>query len=141
MQVYETSRRINADPPTVWRILTDPARLVAIGSGVTRLDGRIAPGERLKLQSEASPGRIFPLIVTAFDPPHFMEWVGGMPFGLFKGRRTFRLSSTNGATNLGVLEEYTGLMLQLIWKSMPDLQPSFEQFADAVKRAAEEEAR
>jgi hypothetical protein len=34
-------------------------------------------------------------------------------------------------------EEYTGPMLSLIWRSMPDLQPSFEQFAGGLKARAE----
>jgi hypothetical protein len=29
-------------------------------------------------------------------------------------------------------EEFTGLMLPMIWKSMPDLGPSFEQFASGL---------
>jgi hypothetical protein len=34
-------------------------------------------------------------------------------------------------------EEYSGPMLSLIWRSMPDLQPSFDQFAVALKQRAE----
>jgi len=37
-------------------------------------------------------------------------------------------------------EECTGPMLPLIWRSMPDLQPSFEQFASGLKARAEEGA-
>jgi hypothetical protein len=35
-------------------------------------------------------------------------------------------------------EEYTGPLLALIWRSMPDLRPSFEQFAVGLKARAEE---
>jgi hypothetical protein len=34
-------------------------------------------------------------------------------------------------------EEYTDLILPLIWKSMPDLQPSFDKFAAGLKKKAE----
>ena len=34
-------------------------------------------------------------------------------------------------------EEYTGLLLSLIWRSMPDLGPSFQQFAAGLKKRAE----
>jgi hypothetical protein len=37
-------------------------------------------------------------------------------------------------------EEYTGPMLPLIWRSIPDLQPSFEQFARGLKARAEQRA-
>ncbi len=33
-------------------------------------------------------------------------------------------------------EEYTGPLLPLIWRSMPDLGPSFEQFASGLKARA-----
>ena len=60
-----------------------------------------------------------------------------MPLGLFKGVRTFRLVPEGGATRFTMREEYTGPMLPLIWRSMPDLQPSFEQFARGLKARAE----
>jgi hypothetical protein len=34
-------------------------------------------------------------------------------------------------------EEFTGPMLPLIWKSMPDLGPAFDQFARGLKAQAE----
>ena len=58
-----------------------------------------------------------------------------MPLGLFKGVRTFTLSpqGTN-ATRFTMREEFTGPVLPLIWRSMPDLQPSFDRFAAGLKR-------
>jgi hypothetical protein len=35
-------------------------------------------------------------------------------------------------------EEYTGPLLPLIWRSMPDLQPSFDTFAAGLKAKAEQ---
>lgn len=34
-------------------------------------------------------------------------------------------------------EEYTGPLLPLIWRSMPDLGPSFERFASGREQRAE----
>jgi hypothetical protein len=34
-------------------------------------------------------------------------------------------------------EEYSGPMLGMIWKSIPDLGPAFQEFAQSLKRAAE----
>jgi hypothetical protein len=36
-------------------------------------------------------------------------------------------------------EEYTGSMAPLIVRSIPDLQPAFDEFAGDLKRAAEAE--
>jgi hypothetical protein len=41
------------------------------------------------------------------------------------------------ATSFRVREEYTGPLLGLIWRSMPDLGPSFDRFARGLKLRAE----
>jgi hypothetical protein len=60
-----------------------------------------------------------------------------MPFGLFRGVRTYELSPAEGGTAFHVREEYTGPLLGLIWRSMPDLGPSFDLFARGLKRRVE----
>jgi len=88
--------------------------------------------------SRANPGRAFPVKVTDFTPGQRMTWSGGMPLGLFKGVRTFTLApGSDGTTRFTMREEYTGPLLPLIWRSMPDLGPSFRQFADGLKERAE----
>jgi hypothetical protein len=107
-------------------------------SGVERVEGAIAPGRKIKVVSRANPGRAFPVKVTEFSPGQRMTWSGGMPLGLFKGVRTFTLApGTDGGIRFSVREEYTGPLLPLIWRSMPDLGPSFRQFADGLKERAE----
>lgn len=61
-----------------------------------------------------------------------------MPLGLFKGERTFTLTpGVNGEVEFVMREEYTGLMAPLISRSIPDLQPAFDEFASDLKHAAE----
>lgn len=104
-----------------------------------RVEGRIAPGEKLTVVSEANSGRTFPVRVTEFTPGRRMSWSGGMPLGLFKGVRTFTLTpGADGATDFRVREAYTGLLLPLIWRTIPDLGPSFAKFATGLKRRAED---
>jgi hypothetical protein len=43
----------------------------------------------------------------------------------------------DGTTRFDMREEYSGLMLAMIGRSIPDLQPSFNQFAQGLKRHAE----
>ena len=137
MRFYQSEALINACPQTVWTILADAERLVAIGTGITRLDGQIGPDAQLKLFTEVAPNRAFKLKVARFEPGRAMVWQGGMPLGLFTGRRSYTLNVEGAATRLVMREEFTRLMAGLIWKSMPDLQPSFDKFTAAVKRAAE----
>jgi hypothetical protein len=67
-----------------------------------------------------------------------MVWVGGMPFGLFKGTRIYELSVLSDlATVFTMREGYTGPLANLIGKSIPDLQPAFDEFAQCLKREAE----
>jgi hypothetical protein len=137
---YEASSTINATADAIWTILTDAPGYAAWDSGVVGVEGRIAPGEKLKVTSEANPKRAFSVEVTEFERGRAMTWSGGIPLGLFKGVRTFRLSPDDGATKFSMREEYTGPLLPLIWKSMPDLGPSFEQFARGLKAKAETSA-
>jgi hypothetical protein len=138
MRAYDASSTIEASPDAIWAILTDAPGYTTWDSGIVRVEGRIAPGETIKVVSKVNPGRTFPVKVTEFTPGQRMTWSGGMPLGLFKGVRAFTLSPQgDGATRLTVREEYSGPLLPMIWRSMPDLGPSFEQFVTGLKRRAE----
>jgi len=137
MRHYESSALIDARPEAIWVVLTDAPGYADWDSGVLRVEGRIAPQEKVKVVSEANPKRAFPVKVTEFAPGERMTWSGGMPLNLFKGVRTFTLSPEGPATRFTMREEYSGPMLPLIWRSMPDLGPSFEQFASGLKARAE----
>jgi hypothetical protein len=138
MRAYDATSLIEAGPDTIWAILTDGSGYTAWDSGVERVTGRIAAGERITVVSKANPGRAFPVRVTGFEPGRHMVWSGGMPLGLFRGVRTFTLAPEGaGTTRFTMREEYTGPLLPLIWRSIPDLGPSFHQFATGLKRRAE----
>jgi hypothetical protein len=52
--------------------------------------------------------------------------------------RTYTLDpGGDGRTAFAMREEFTGPMAPLIFRSMPDLGPSFEQFARGLKEQAE----
>jgi hypothetical protein len=138
MRSHDASCVINADPARIWAIITDGASYPDWDSGVMRIEGQIAPDGRIRVVSAASPKRAFPVRVTEFVPGERMTWSGGMPLGLFTGVRTFTLTPQGDATTrFAMREEYTGGFLPLIWRSMPDLGPSFRQFADGLKQRAE----
>lgn len=138
MKAYDAAAEIKASPEAIWAILTDAPGYQRWDSGVERVEGSVAPGEKIKVVSKANPGRAFPVTVTEFAPGRRMTWTGGMPLGLFKGVRTFTLApGTDGTTRFTMREEYTGPLLPLIWRSMPDLGPSFRQFANGLKQQAE----
>jgi hypothetical protein len=135
---FAIDKQINAAPDRIWSKLTDRNVLLNGGFGILKFEGDITPGAKIKLWSEASPNRAFPLRISAFDPGKLMIWEGGMPLGLFKGVRRFEIfGNKSGPSRFTMREDYTGLLAGLIGKSIPDLNPSFEKFAHALKRASE----
>lgn len=138
MRYYEATSTINASPEAVWAVLSDGASWPAWDSGVDAVEGKIAAGETIKIRSQAAPGRAFPVKVTRFEPPAHLRFSGGMPLGLFRGVRTYEVSpDADGQARFHMREEYSGPMLPLIWRSMPDLGPSFERFARGLKQRVE----
>jgi hypothetical protein len=137
MRFYESSAQIVAPPDAVWSVLVDGAAWPTWDSGVDGVEGRIAPGEKITVRSSAAPGRAFPVKVTAFEPGRRLQFTGGMPLGLFRGVRSYTLAPDGAGTSFRMREEYTGALLGLIWRSMPDLQPSFDRFAAGLKRRVE----
>jgi hypothetical protein len=135
---FASATTINAPVEQVWPVLADLEHWPAWDSAVARTAGRLARGERVTLWPEANPNRGFRLRVTRFDPPTDLTLEGGMPMGLFRGVRTYRLSpDPAGGTHFEMREVYSGPLLGLIGRSIPDLQPSFETFAAGLKQRVE----
>ncbi len=142
MKSYEAAATIDAAPAAVWAVLRDSARYTSWDSGVDRVDGSIADGGKITVHTHVSPGRAFPVKVGIDETAGTMTWSGGLPLGLFRGVRTFTLAPTaDGRTGFTMREEFRGPLLGLIWRSMPDLGPSFQQFAAGLKAQAERATR
>lgn len=138
MKTFSASTLINAPTDTIWALLTDGARWPDWNLTIDSVEGRIAPGEKITVYSKVNPGRAFPLRVTEFVPGKRMVWTGGMPLGLFKGERTYTLTEhEDSRVEFAMREAFSGLLAPLMTRSIPDLQPSFEGFAEALKRQAE----
>jgi uncharacterized protein YndB with AHSA1/START domain len=134
---FSTSTTIDAPAETVWAILTDLATWPSWNSTVTATDGSVALGQKVTVSVSANPGRSFPVKVTALDAPTRMVWTGGMPLGLFTGTRTYTLARDDGTTQFAMEEVYAGPLASMVTRSIPDLQPSFEEFATCLKAQAE----
>lgn len=139
MKRFATSTSIHATPERIWSLLTDAAAYPQWNSTIDKVDGRIAPGERITVHAKINPGRAFPVKVAELVPNKRMVWSGGMPLGLFRGERTFTLTPAgNGTVGFAMEEVFSGLLSPLIERSIPDLQPAFEEFAAALKKRAEQ---
>lgn len=141
MKSFATKTIIRAPAERIWSILTDVAAYPSWNSTVERVVGNIASGEKVTVYAKASPGRAFPLQVTELEANRRMVWTGGMPFSLFTGRRTYTLTPKSpGEVEFAMREEFSGLMAPLITRSIPNLQPAFDQFAADLKARAESSA-
>jgi hypothetical protein len=115
----------------------DVRRWPELDSSIERVDGTPQAGAAVTVHAKA--GRAFPLKVVDFTPNQRMVLSGGMPLGLFTGRRAYTLvADGDGVVTFAMREEYTGLLAPLITRSIPDLQPSFEEFAASLKKRSEE---
>jgi hypothetical protein len=138
MKAFSVRTAISASPETIWALLTAAARYTQWNSTVECVEGNIALGERITVRPTINPQRAFPVRVAVFDPPRRMVWTGGLPFGLFKGERTFTLQpGLPGSVEFSMREEYTGILASLIARSIPNLQPAFDAFASDLKNAAQ----
>ena len=109
---------------------------------VTKLDGVIAKGEKLKISTTLVPGKAFPAKVAALETNKEMTWSFSAPLGMFKGARTFTLTEgVDGAIEFHTREEFSGWMAGPITKKMPDLQPSFDAWARDLKARSEQLAK
>ncbi|MBX3129355.1 MAG: SRPBCC domain-containing protein [Polyangiaceae bacterium] len=139
MRSFSTHTVIRATPEAVWAILTRLEDYPRWNTTVTRVEGSAALGQKVTVHAKLSPGRAFPVRVTALEPPHRMVWTGGAPLRfLFKGERTFALTPLQDHSVEFTMEEsFDGLLSGLIGKSIPDLQPAFDEFAACLKARAE----
>lgn len=139
MRSHGASTTIQATPERIWAILTDAPAYPDWEPNVLRIEGEIALGEKLRVFTTLSPDRAFPVEVTELLPGRRMVWSSGMPLGLFEGERRFELEALpEGETRVSTREEFRGLLLPVIGRSIPDLDESFEQFVAALKARAEE---
>ncbi|MBV7339071.1 SRPBCC domain-containing protein [Chloroflexi bacterium TSY] len=138
MKVFTASANINAPAEAIWSILIDAPNYPEWDPSVIRIEGTIGLNNKITAYTKLSPDRAFPVTVTGFVPNQSMTWSGGMPLGLFKGVRTFTLNHVEtSVVNFVVREEFSGLLLPIMGRSLPDLTQTFEDFVAGLKERAE----
>ena len=138
MRSFEAGTRIDASPADVWAILTDVGSWRDWESGVDRVEGRVALGERITIYATMIRKRPFQITVTELRPSEAMRWRGGLPLGLAVIERTYSLDAQDdGSTVVTVREDHTGPLAALLDRTTPDLNPSFRQFCAGLKAVAE----
>jgi hypothetical protein len=135
---HMVSAEIQAPPENIWTILTRADRMVEWNSTLTSIEGDIELGGTVRMQVPEAPGRTFTVKVTRFIPDEEMVWREGNP-AFFLGVRTYSLTPNpdRTATRFRMTEEFTGVLLPLIARRLPDFGPIFERYAADLKVEAE----
>ncbi|MEM7063954.1 MAG: SRPBCC domain-containing protein [Cyanobacteria bacterium P01_B01_bin.77] len=138
MKSFSATTTINCSPETIWSVLTDAASYSEWATGIHHLEGQIMEGGMLTLFTESKPRQPMALKVKEFVALKSFTLSGGLPFGLFRGNRTFTLTpQADGSTEFIVCEVFSGPLEPLLGKMIPDLTPSFEEFAAGLKQTCE----
>ena len=136
---YVTTATIDAEPDVVWSILSDAPGYASWNSEIVAIAGKFGSGERVSASVKLGSGaiRAVPMRITSYQPPRFMEWTGGLPLGLFVGRRRFSVDPRGAGTEFRMELSMTGPLSPLILKSVGDRQPEIDNFSSALKKRAE----
>jgi len=127
---------ICAKAEIVWGLLTDAENFPRWNSTVTGVGGEIRDGQRLRLRVPGT-NRVFTPKVSGVVFCEQMTWTGGFS-PMFKGVRTFKLRRRSDcSTDFSMEERFSGLMLPLLKRALPDFKPVFESHAGDLKAAAE----
>jgi uncharacterized protein YndB with AHSA1/START domain len=140
MYEFLTKSTIRTAPETVWEILTNAPCYAEWNPEIVAIEGRMALGERIRARVKVGSGaiRTVPLRVTAFEAPSRMEWTGGLPLGLFTGRRILTVTPGDGAVEFRMLVQMSGLLAPLMVKAVGNRQSEIDSFSSALKVRAEQ---
>jgi len=137
-RIYRASIIIRASPADIWAVLIDVSRWPEWDSNFDKMEGEVALGQRLKIFSKVMAGRVVSVTVTQLVQNQKMTLTSRMPLGLFKGQHSYTLTAKgDGTTEVLSYEFFTGPLLPLIGKSIPDMTQSFNEFVSRLKQRVE----
>jgi len=127
---------IQASPGKIWALLTNATDFPRWNSTVTAIDGEIREGQQIRIHAPGTERTFTPRISNVARDAR-MTWTGGFA-PLFKGVRTFELTPQLGGSTIFVMQErFSGIMLPIVGRWLPDFGPVFERFATDLKHEAE----
>lgn len=137
-----TSIDIAASPAEVWKYLTRLEAFTDWNPFIVEASGELR--ERSKLVVRISPpggsAMTFRPIITELREGSSLEWLGSLGVrGIFDGRHRFELEATSYGTRLQQSEEFSGLMVPLLRRSLETkTRAGFVEMNLALKALAEE---
>lgn len=143
MPSISTSIDISASAEQVWSILMDFAAYPDWNPFIRSIEGRQAPGSRLRVRIEppGGSGMTFKPVVRVSEPDREFRWLGSVLFrGLFDGEHSFKLQpvSSNSCTFIHG-ENFTGVLTPMLnfGSMLGNTKAGFEAMNRALKERAE----
>lgn len=140
-----TEVHINNTPDKVWASLTDLLSYQDWNPFITSGQGEVNEGSALKMRMESPGGSAmtFTPTVTRVEAARTFEWLGSVGVaGVFDGRHRFDLEPTEHGTRLSQSEEFTGILVPILWRSLDTkTRAGFETMNLALKTRVEDGVR
>src|SRR5258705_240040 len=117
MRTIETAIDIDAPADAVWDVITDFAAYPDWNPFMVHLDGEAAPGARLTVTMQNPGGRPTKFRPSVLESPaRSLRWIGHVLVpGIFDGAHEIRVDATATGTRFVQREEFSGVLLPLIW--------------------------
>jgi hypothetical protein len=139
---FSVTTPIKSKPEIVWTLLVDGGGYSMWNPAITRVVGQIEQNAHIVIHTKARPTRPIKVKVTTLEPPREMVWCSSLPLGLFKRERTFKLTRRkDGRIQFTMTEVFSGHLMPFKRHGIPNQSQAFEDFADALRRHAENLAR
>ena len=142
-RVIKTETIINAPAERVWAQMTDFASFPSWNPFMLAAEGRLEPGERLKVRLRLDHGMkmTFRPRVTVVEPNRELRWLAtlGRP-GVFDVDRRFLIEPRDGGVRFVMSEECTGWLTPVMFA--PNLEAQlyrgYDAFNEALRKRVEE---
>ncbi len=140
-RLIKTETVIKAPAERVWAEMTDFASFPDWNPFVRKAQGRLEPGEQLKIQLRLDHGlpMTFKPRVTVVEPERELRWLGTLPVpGLFNGEHIFRLEPAEGERSRFLHgERFTGLLIPFMGGVLTKTERGYRLMNEALKRRVE----
>ena len=142
-RLIKTETLINAPAEKVWAQMTDFASFPSWNPFMREAEGRLEPGERLKVRLQLDHGMrmTFRPRVTVVKPNRELRWLAtlGRP-GVFDVDRAFLIEPRDGCVRFVMSEECTGWLTPVMFA--PNLEAQlyrgYDAFNEALRKRVEE---
>jgi hypothetical protein len=141
-RLIKTETIIHAPAERVWAAMTDFPSFPSWNPFVREAEGRLEPGEQLKIRLQLDRMKMtFKPRVTVVEPNRELRWLAtlGRP-GVFDVDRAFQIEPRDGGVRFVMSEECTGWLTPVMFATNLEAQlyRGYDAFNEALRKRVEE---